>query len=133
MAHANTKPKVLVVDDEHAIADSLAMILNQHGFESTPLYSGEEAVDWVAKATPDILVSDIAMGPMDGINAAIRIRELRPECRIILFSASMIDTPTCARLVTLGFEFLKKPLHPLFLLEQLAAGQPVDGQVKARC
>ena len=42
---SNAKPKVLVVDDEHVIADTLAIILNQNGFDAQPIYTGEDAIN----------------------------------------------------------------------------------------
>jgi len=69
-----SKPKVLVVDDDKVLADSLAQILNLHGFVSTALYSGEQAVEFVDGFRPDIVLSDIRMRKVDGIEAAKRIR-----------------------------------------------------------
>ncbi len=80
------KPKVLVVDDERVIADTLAMILNQSGFEARAVYSGEKAVELAASFTPDMLITDVIMADLNGIDAAIMIRALLPRIKILLFS-----------------------------------------------
>ena len=69
------KPKVLVVDDERAIAYTLAIILNKSGFEATAVYAGEEAVQTAKTFRPDVLISDVIMPGLNGIDAAIAIRK----------------------------------------------------------
>ncbi len=73
-----TKPKVLVADDERVIADTLAMILNQSGFQARAVYSGEKALELAPEFKPDMLISDVIMADLNGIDAAIRIRALLP-------------------------------------------------------
>ena len=86
MTENKTKPKVLVVDDERVIADTLAMILNQSGFEARAIYSGEGALELVPTFVPDMLISDVIMADLNGIDAAIRIRGMLPNIKILLFS-----------------------------------------------
>ena len=86
MPENTDKPKVLVVDDERVIADSLAMILNQSGFEARAVYSGEKALEAAPELKPDMLISDVIMAGLNGIDAAIRIRALLPQIKILLFS-----------------------------------------------
>ena len=78
MSETSTKPKVLVADDERVIADTLAMILNQSGFQARAVYSGEKALELAPDFQPDMLISDVIMADLNGIDAAIRIRELLP-------------------------------------------------------
>lgn len=113
------KPKVLVIDDEALIADTLTKILTLHGFEATPLYSGESALEWIENVRPDIVLSDIMMHEVDGVQAAVRIRELHPECRVILFSASALSFADRRKISSLGFEYLERPLHPKVLLSHV--------------
>jgi len=95
MTDTKTKHKVLVADDEKVIADTLAMILNQSGFEARAVYSGEKAVELTSTFEPDMLISDVIMADLNGIDAAIRIRQLRPEIKVLLFSgqAATADLP----------------------------------------
>src|ERR1700758_4600583 len=86
MTNNSVKPKVLVADDERVIADTLAIILNQSGFEATAVYSGEKAVETAKSLRPDMLISDVIMSDLNGIDAAIKIRGMLPSCKILLFS-----------------------------------------------
>ena len=70
------KPKVLVVDDERVIADTLAIILNQHGFDASAVYTGTAAVERARSVKPDLIISDVIMPDMNGIEAAITIRTI---------------------------------------------------------
>ena len=74
------KLSVLVVDDEELIANSLVQILNMFGFDASPLYSGFHAVDRANTAAFDVLISDVVMNGMTGIEAAIAIRRVLPDC-----------------------------------------------------
>jgi CheY-like chemotaxis protein len=121
MPDSTTKPKVLVADDERVIADTLAMILNQSGFEARAVYSGERALELAATLKPDMLISDVIMADLNGIDAAIRIRALLPEIKILLFSgqAATADLLEKARDQGYEFEILAKPVHPQDLLSKL--------------
>jgi len=117
----HAKPKVLLADDEQVIADTLAMILNQSGFEARPVYSGEKAVEMAGVFQPDMLISDVIMSDLNGIEAAIRIRALLPQIKILLFSgqAATADLLEKARSQGYEFEILAKPVHPQDLLNRL--------------
>lgn len=117
----NAKPKVLVADDERVIADTLAMILNQSGFQAQAVYSGEKALELAQSFQPDMLISDVIMADLNGIDAAIRIRSLLPEIKILLFSgqAATADLLEKARADGYEFEILAKPVHPQDLLTRL--------------
>lgn len=117
----NPKPKVLVADDERVIADTLAMILNQSGFHARAVYSGEKALELAESFRPDMLISDVIMADLNGIDAAIRIRTVLPEIKILLFSgqAATADLLEKARADGYEFEILAKPVHPQDLLTRL--------------
>ncbi len=132
MDGSTDKCRVLVIDDEHIIADTLKQILELHGFEATPLYSGESALEWIESFRPDIVLSDIVMHQVDGVEAAVRIRELHPECRVILFSASALSSANRRKIVTLGFEFLERPLHPKDLLAHVIGNANQDSKTRAQ-
>jgi CheY-like chemotaxis protein len=122
--HENrVKPKVLVVDDERVIADTLSMILNQSGFDARAVYSGEKAVDLASTFAPDMLITDVIMADLNGIDAAIMIRSILPKIKILLFSgqAATADLLEKARAKGYEFEILAKPVHPQDLLSRLQA------------
>ena len=92
------KPRVLVADDERVIADTLAMILNQSGFEAHVAYTGEKALEMAAEIRPEMLISDVIMAGLNGIDAAIKIRELLPAIKILLFSGQAATADLLAKL-----------------------------------
>lgn len=118
---AQKKKKIIVVDDDALIAESLADILNGEGFEATAVFSGQDAIDWARKNQPDVLVSDVVMPEMNGIEAAKSIREFLPQCRIILFSGQALTKNLLAEARAQGhtFEMLAKPINPYSLLAVL--------------
>jgi CheY-like chemotaxis protein len=123
MSDNHAKPRVLVADDERVIADTLAMILNQSGFEARAVYSGEKALELVPTFKPDMLISDVIMGGLNGIDAAIQVRALVPNIKILLFSGQAATADLLEKARTQGYEFeiLAKPVHPQDLLTRLRA------------
>jgi CheY-like chemotaxis protein len=121
MPENNHKPKVLVADDERVIADTLAMILNQSGFEARAAYSGEKAIEIASSFAPDMLISDVIMADLNGIDAAIQLRNLLPKIKILLFSGQAATADLLEKARTQGYEFeiLAKPVHPQDLLTKL--------------
>lgn len=121
MSENSSKPRVLVADDERVIADTLAMILNQSGFQARAVYSGEKALEAAPEFEPEMLISDVIMADLNGIDAAIKIRAILPGIKILLFSgqAATADLLEKARAQGYDFEILAKPVHPQDLLNKL--------------
>ena len=82
----STHQRVFVVDDESAIANTLAIILQQCGFEARPFTSPLDALREADMLHPDLLISDVMMPELSGIDLAIRVRRLHPKCKVLLFS-----------------------------------------------
>lgn len=120
MSQLTAKPKVLIADDEKVIADTLAMILNQGGFEARAVYTCKNALELAPVFQPDILVSDVLMD-MNGVDAAIEMRGILPEVRVFLLSGQTATGEMIAKSQArdLGFEVLVKPVHPRDLLNKL--------------
>jgi CheY-like chemotaxis protein len=122
---AAEKPEriVLVVDDERVIADTLSVILSRSGFTVMTAYDGETALDLAEIAPPDLLLSDVMMGPgMDGTELAIQMVTSFPECKVLLFSghAATVDLLAKARRSGYDFTLLNKPVYPADLLARIA-------------
>ena len=120
MAKESDGQTVLVIDDDRVLADTLSEILRRHGYKPVALYSGEEALELAGRFRPDVVLSDIRMSELDGIEAAKRIRILHPACRVILFTAHTVSTALAHSIRGLGFELLQRPLHPERVLTALA-------------
>jgi len=118
------RPVVLVVDDESAIADTLVEILNRTGYAAVAVYSAEEALETALVMPPELLITDVVLPGESGIDLAIVVRRIFPECRILLFSgqAATSDLLASAGSAGDGFQMLTKPVHPKDLLAWAATG-----------
>ena len=118
------RPVVLVVDDESVIADTLAEILSRSGYHSIPVYDGDSALETALLTPPEMLITDVVLPGMTGIELAITVRRIFPDCKIILFSgqASTADLLSSARAEGHHFTLLNKPLHPQDLLQRVSEG-----------
>jgi CheY-like chemotaxis protein len=114
-------PRILVVDDEALIADTIVQILNRNGFIAEAAYSGRDAIDLAKRHCPELVLSDVLMPHIDGVEAAIAIREHCPDTRIVLFSGQAATVEILARAKERGhtFELLPKPIHPTQLIKHL--------------
>lgn len=123
------KLRILVADDEHIIADTLAMILVRNGYEAATAYNGIEAVEKATRWPPDLFLGDVHMPKLDGIQAAAAICTKFPACRVLLFSAEASSRVLAHETRFMGhhFEFAEKPISPIELLSRirrLAAHEP---------
>lgn len=118
--------KVLVVDDERMIADTLAIILRNAGFEALAAYSGEEAVALCTRFRPEAIISDVVMPGMDGVEACSRILASCPECKVVLISGQAWVEPsrTGRGPKARELEILAKPVEPEDLLARLGWHRP---------
>jgi CheY-like chemotaxis protein len=120
MGPSSLAPRVFVVDDEHLIASTLTAILKMHGFSATFFTSPLEALTAARLRAPDLLVSDVGMPGISGIDLAIQMRAQYPECRILLFSGqpATLDLLDAAHAQGYEFDLLLKPVRPPeFVLE----------------
>ncbi len=123
------KPVVLIVDDQPVIADTLAVILKQAGFTAMVAYDGETALDIAKIVPPDLLLTDVVMPGLSGVDLAIAIRKDVPDCRVLLFSGQAATANLLGEAGNQGHDFtlLSKPLHPRDLLARIS--QTLDSQV----
>jgi CheY-like chemotaxis protein len=114
-------PSILVVDDQHIIADSTAEILNMSGFRAVKAYDGKTALQMATELHPDYLLTDVLMPSMNGVELAIAIRKILPKTSILLFSgqAGTADILEKARKEGHAFDLVAKPIHPEKLVEHL--------------
>jgi CheY-like chemotaxis protein len=121
--HGREKQRVvLVVDDERVIADTLSIILSRAGFSVMTAYNGERALELASAATPDLLLSDVMLGPgIDGTQLAIQMVQACPECQVLLFSGHAATANLLAQARAQGHDFalMSKPVHPADLLARL--------------
>jgi CheY-like chemotaxis protein len=119
--NSRIRPRVLVVDDERLIAETLAAILNGNGFEAFEAFNGEDALETARKLRPDIVISDVLMPKMSGVELGILVRREFPDIKVFLFSgqAATIELMHKAKADGHSFELLPKPIHPEDLIAKL--------------
>jgi CheY-like chemotaxis protein len=120
------RTKVIVIDDESLIAETVVEILSHVGFDAVAVSDGAAAIELAKSVKPDIVLSDVIMPGLNGVETGIRIRELVPDCRIILFSgqAATVDLLEKARQQGHHFDILAKPMKPDQLINVIRARQP---------
>jgi FixJ family two-component response regulator len=118
---SQTEPVVFVVDDEEVIAKTLAVILNGSGFYTRPFTDASTVLKEARKMEPNLLISDVSMPGMSGIDLAIEMKRLYPNCKTLLFSgqASTADLLEKAKQDGHDFVLLQKPVHPADLLREI--------------
>ena len=123
--HNQTRPsrrlRILVVDDDEAIVSTLRIILRNIGYEVEVARDGNQAVDVARRFVPHLLLSDVIMPGKDGVEAAMEIRKMLPDCAVLLISGSaqVGDIMAKARAQWFHFELMAKPVHPTELLRRI--------------
>ena len=119
----NGRLNILVVDDEQLVADSLVRVLNRVGFNAFPLYSGSDAVEQATQRPYDVLICDVVMAGMTGIDAAIEICKAIPNCKVLLMSGDPLTMDILKDAHERGhdFDILAKPVHPSVIIDRLKA------------
>ena len=115
--------RVLVIDDEKNLADTLVWILERAGFEATSAYDGESALQRLDTFQPDVVISDVIMPGINGIEVCTRIQARFPKCHILLFSGQTATNELLgeAREHGLTWELLAKPMDPDELLAKVTS------------
>ncbi len=104
------KPVVMIVDDEESIRETLSGIFEDEGFEPVTAGSGEKALGLAKEAAPDIVILDVWLSGMDGIETMKGIREINPELPVIIISGHA-NVELAVKATKIGaYDFLEKPL-----------------------
>ena len=115
--------RILVVDDEPRIADILVLIFQRDGYQASAVYNGKDALASIALDPPSLVIADVVMPGLDGIELAKKIRRNYPDCRVLLFSGNA-DTQQMLQAAEQeghAFEILAKPVPPPKMLAKVAA------------
>ncbi|HUH62501.1 MAG TPA: response regulator [Terracidiphilus sp.] len=121
--------RILIVDDEPTIAETLDLIFSTRGYEVRTANSAEETIELLSQWRPDLAMLDVMLPQMNGIDLGIAIRANYPDCKVLLLSGH----PSAGELLETAkekghvFDLLAKPLHPSFILDTVSALLPSTG------
>jgi DNA-binding NtrC family response regulator len=116
------------VDDESVIADTLAEILRRNGYATETAYDGTSALETALLSPPELVITDVVLPGMSGVELAVIIKRAYPECKILLYSgqASTPELIRSSQCAPYDFALLSKPVPPRDLLalveDRLGAG-----------
>jgi DNA-binding NtrC family response regulator len=121
-ADRSFRPLVLIVDDESVIADTLSMILSQSGYSCIAVYDAASALEVARVTPPQLLISDVVMPGLNGIDLSVQVKALVPDCQVLLFSgqAATVDLLGDPKYAAHNFVLLNKPVHPRELLSHIS-------------
>ena len=104
------KPRILVIDDEAGIRDSMRMILEYEGYECLLAATGPEGLQMAEREAPDLVFLDIKMPGMDGIEVLDRIRALSDGLPVVMVSGHGTVSTAVEATRKGAFDFIEKPL-----------------------
>ncbi|MDU7241302.1 response regulator transcription factor [Clostridium sp.] len=113
-----SKERILIVDDEKEIRDLIDIYLKGEGYDTIKAENGEEALNILSSNDVDLIILDIMMPKVNGIEACLKIREER-EMPIIMLSAKSEDMDKILGLNTGADDYLTKPFNPLELVARV--------------
>lgn len=117
------KPKILIVDDEIDILDLLEYNLKKEGFKTIRATDGQDSIDKTTKYRPDLILLDVMMPKMDGIEACRRIRETEAgkNIYIIFLTARAEEYSEVAGFEAGADDYIAKPIKPRVLVSRIKA------------
>lgn len=114
------KHKVLVVDDDRLVADTLRMVFAMNGFETEACYSAEEGLLRARSFAPALVLCDVSMPGQNGLQLAAAVHREMPECQMIMITAYLSHAATVeleALRMNRPLPLLSKPCPPELLLK----------------
>lgn len=110
--------KILVCDDDKEIVEAISIYLGQEGYDVFKAYDGEEAIELIQKEAIDLLIIDVMMPKLGGIEATFQIRE-KSNIPIIILSAKSEDQDKIFGLKVGADDYVTKPFNPMELLARV--------------
>jgi DNA-binding response OmpR family regulator len=112
--------KILFVDDEETVANTLALIFSHRGYDTRAAYGAERALKMIAEWPPDLAILDVVLPQMNGVDLAILLTQKWSDCRILLFSGQALTSDLLAEAEKKGYTFaiVAKPIHPAVLMDR---------------
>jgi DNA-binding NtrC family response regulator len=105
------RPTVLIIDDESAIVDTLRILLKNEGFAAHVAFGGKQGLDQIASIRPDIIISDIRMPNVGGLDVLAAARQQDPDVPVILMTAQASLQSAISAVNDGAFHYVQKPFH----------------------
>ena len=115
--------RILIVEDEQVVADTLGKILSSSGYDIQIAYSAEEAMEIVSQWPPHLAIVDVMLPKMNGIDLAVALMKRFAGCQVLLFSGQPSVEGLMQKAKSEGhhFEILAKPIHPTVMLDTISS------------
>jgi len=116
--------RVLVVDDDRLVADTLTLIFEKSGFDARAAYSADQGLSCSREFTPNLLLCDVTMPGRDGLSLVDDVTREQPACRVIVltgFYSNLKSVREQSRRLARPVGILTKPCQPAELLREAAA------------
>lgn len=132
------RPRVLVVEDEEPIRRFITLNLNAAGFQVGEAESGEQALVKLRDFTPKVVVLDLMLPGIDGLEVCQKIRESTPDTFVLMLTARGQDTDKILGLELGADDYMVKPFNPLELIARIRAilrrnADPREGEKVLSC
>jgi CheY-like chemotaxis protein len=114
--------RILILDDEVAIAETLELIFRGRGYEVRIAFSAEQAIEIIAGWEPDLAIADVMLPQINGIEFGRILKANYPNCQVLLVSGHPGTSELLEAAWQTGdhFDVLAKPLHPALILDIVA-------------
>ncbi|MFB0535575.1 MAG: response regulator transcription factor [Anaerolineae bacterium] len=126
------QPRILVVDDEEVTRLSLAEILSLEGYQVASAGSGEEALQKLEKETFDLVLADLVMKEVDGLQVMEAVKELSPETVVIMLTAYGTLESAIRAMRQGAYDYLIKPCGAQEIVASVESGLTKQGQERRR-
>lgn len=113
------KMKVLVVDNEEEFASILVERLRLHNIIAEDVYSGEDALTTIAERSPDVIILDMKMSDMNGLDVLSKVKALDPSIEVIILTGHGTFDAGITGMERGAFDYMIKPVDLVFLIEKI--------------
>ena len=111
MQAQEVRPTVLIIDDESAIVDTLRILLKNEGFAAHVAFGGKQGIDQIAAIRPDIIISDIRMPTVGGLDVLTAAKQQDPDVPVILMTAQASLQSAISAVNDGAFHYVQKPFQ----------------------
>lgn len=113
------KKKVLIVDNEREFASTLAERMRLRNIEAESVYSGEDALDSISRFMPDVMILDIQMPNMSGLDVLSQVKAIDPTIEVILLTGHGSFEAGITGMELGAFDYIVKPVDLILLMEKI--------------